>query len=104
MPHSWPGSTLASATKPVSAIPVSEPITAGEGGAGNLVGGMPVGGTGAARGAATGPRYGFKPTIMARPLPAGYMPVGGTGAARGAATGPRYGFKPTIMARPLPAG
>ncbi|WP_443677572.1 PPE family protein, SVP subgroup, partial [Mycobacterium conspicuum] len=33
--------------------------------------GMPVGGTGAARGAATGPRYGFKPTIMARPLPAG---------------------------------
>ncbi|BBZ39576.1 PPE family protein [Mycobacterium conspicuum] len=71
VPHSWPGSTLASATKPVSAIPVSEPITAGEGGAGNLVGGMPVGGTGAARGAATGPRYGFKPTIMARPLPAG---------------------------------
>jgi len=71
VPNSWPGSTLASAAKPVSAIPVSEPITAGEGGAGNLVGGMPVGGMGAGRGAAAGPRYGFKPTIMARPMPAG---------------------------------
>ena len=71
VPNSWPGSTLASAAKPVTAIPVSEPITAGEGGAGNLIGGMPVGGMGAGRGAAAGPRYGFKPTIMARPMPAG---------------------------------
>jgi hypothetical protein len=31
---------------------------------------MPVG-TGAARGAGAGPRYGFKPTVMGRPLSAG---------------------------------
>jgi len=70
VPHSWPGAQLASAVKPVSsAVPVSEPITSGEGGgAGNLVGGMPVGGTGTgARGSALGPRYGFKPTVIARP-------------------------------------
>jgi PPE-repeat protein len=71
VPNSWPGATLPSAAKPMSAIPVSEPITSGESGAGNLVGGMPVGGTGAARGAGAGPRYGFKPTVMARPMSAG---------------------------------
>jgi len=70
VPNSWPGATLPSAAKPMSAIPVSEPITSGESGAGNLVGGMPVG-TGAARGAGAGPRYGFKPTVMGRPLSAG---------------------------------
>jgi PPE-repeat protein len=71
VPNSWPGATIPSVAKPVSAIPVSEPITAGEPAAGNLVGGMPVGGLGAGRGAATGPRYGFKPTIMTRPMSAG---------------------------------
>ena len=71
VPNSWPGATLASAAKPMSAIPVSEPITSGGSGAGNLVGGMPVGGTGAGRGAGVGPRYGFKPTVMARPMSAG---------------------------------
>ena len=71
VPNSWPGATLPSAAKPMSAIPVSEPITSGESGAGNLIGGMPVGGTGAARGAGVGPRYGFKPTVMPRPMSAG---------------------------------
>jgi PPE-repeat protein len=71
VPNSWPGATLPSAAKPMSAIPVSEPITSGESGAGNLVGGLPVGGTGMGRGAGTGPRYGFKPTVMARPMSAG---------------------------------
>jgi PPE-repeat protein len=71
VPNSWPGATLPSAAKPMSAIPVSEPITSGESGAGNLVGGMPVGATGVGRGAGTGPRYGFKPTVMARPVSAG---------------------------------
>ena len=71
VPNSWPGATLPSAAKPVSAIPVSEPITSGESGAGNLIGGMPIGGTGAARGAGVGPRYGFKPTVMPRPMSAG---------------------------------
>ncbi|MGO9349425.1 MAG: PPE family protein [Mycobacterium sp.] len=71
VPNSWPGATLPSAAKPMSAIPVSEPITSGGSGAGNLIGGMPVGGTGAARGAGVGPRYGFKPTVMPRPMSAG---------------------------------
>jgi PPE-repeat protein len=72
VPSSWPGTTTTPTVRPaVQAI--SEPITAGEGsgGAGNLVGGMPVGAGMPGRGAGTGPRYGFKPTIMARPLPAG---------------------------------
>jgi len=71
VPNAWPGATLPSAAKPMSAIPVSEPITSGESGAGNLVGGMPIGATGVGRGAGTGPRYGFKPTVMARPMSAG---------------------------------
>ncbi len=71
VPNSWPGAQLASAAKPMAAVPVSEPITAGESGAGNIVGGLPVGGMGAGRGAATGPRYGFKPTVMSRPMSAG---------------------------------
>jgi PPE-repeat protein len=71
VPTSWPGATLPSAAKPMSVVPVSEPITSGESGAGNLVGGMPVGATGGARGAGAGPRYGFKPTVMPRPMSAG---------------------------------
>jgi PPE-repeat protein len=71
VPNSWPGATLPSAAKPMAAIPVSEPITSGESGAGNLVGGMPMGGMGAGRGAGAGPRYGFKPTVMTRPMSAG---------------------------------
>ena len=71
VPNSWPGATLPSVAKPMSAIPVSEPITSGESGAGNLVGGMPVGAAGGARGVGAGPRYGFKPTVMPRPMSAG---------------------------------
>ncbi|CAM4449949.1 putative PPE family protein PPE29 [Mycobacterium basiliense] len=70
VPASWPGATVASAVRPaVQAI--SEPITAPDAGAANVVGGMPVAGTGAGRGLGSGPKYGFKPTVMARPLPAG---------------------------------
>jgi PPE-SVP subfamily C-terminal region len=36
-----------------------------------VMGGMPLAGTGAGRGAGAGPRYGFKPTIMPRPMSAG---------------------------------
>jgi PPE-repeat protein len=73
VPPAFPGATqLASAVKPMSAVPVSEPITAGESGAGNVFGGMPVGAGALGRGGVgVGPRYGFKPTIMPRPLPAG---------------------------------
>jgi PPE-repeat protein len=71
VPSSWPGTTTTPTVRPaVQAI--SEPITAGEGGGpGSMLGGMPVGAGTPGRGAGTGPRYGFKPTVMARPLPAG---------------------------------
>jgi PPE-repeat protein len=71
VPASWPGSSVPAAVKPMSAVPVSEPITAPESGAGNLVGGVPTAAGGVARGTGAGPRYGFKPTVMARPLSAG---------------------------------
>jgi hypothetical protein len=73
VPASWPGAVAPSVAKPLSAVPVSEVITAPESsGAGNLIGGVPAAGVGGAgRGAGAGPRYGFKPTVMARPLSAG---------------------------------
>lgn len=72
VPQSWPGAVAPSVAKPISAVPVSEVITAPESGAGNLVGGVPAAGVGGpVRGAGAGPRYGFKPTVMARPLSAG---------------------------------
>jgi len=72
VPQSWPGAVAPSVAKPISAVPVSEVITAPESGAGNLVGGVPAAGIGGpARGAGAGPRYGFKPTVMGRPLSAG---------------------------------
>ena len=70
VPSSWSGTTSTPTVRPVAQI-ISEPINSGESGAGNVLGGMPIGGTGAARGAGTGPRYGFKPTVMARPMSAG---------------------------------
>jgi len=73
VPASWPGAVAPSVAKPISAVPVSEVITAPESsGAGNLIGGVPAAGVGGVgRGAGVGPRYGFKPTVMARPLSAG---------------------------------
>lgn len=72
VPASFPGAQTVSAVRPAVQM-VSEPITTGEHAAtaGNVLGGMPVGGMGGGRGAGAGPRYGFKPTVMARPLPAG---------------------------------
>ena len=56
-----------------AAIPVSTVSAAPEaaGGPGNLLGGMPLAGMGAGGSAGTGPRYGFRPTVMARPPFAG---------------------------------
>lgn len=71
VPSSWPGASAAPAVRPAVQM-ISEPITPGEAApAGNVLSGMPVAGGGATRGAGAGPRYGFKPTVMARPLPAG---------------------------------
>ncbi|MDR3663317.1 MAG: hypothetical protein P4L86_23520, partial [Mycobacterium sp.] len=44
---------------------------AGTGPGGNLLGGMPLAGVGSGTAGGAGPRYGFKPTVMARP------PLGG---------------------------
>jgi PPE-repeat protein len=72
VPQAWPGAVAPALAKPMSAVPVSEVITAPESGAGNLVGGVPAAGMGGSvRGAGAGPRYGFKPTVMARPMSAG---------------------------------
>jgi PPE-repeat protein len=70
VPATWAGSVQAAAPH-ATAIPVSSVSAAPEaGGPGNLLGGMPLAGTGAG-GAGTGPRYGFRPTVMARPPAAG---------------------------------
>lgn len=71
VPASWPGASTAPAVVRPAVQMISEPITSGSG-AGNIVNGMPLVGAGnGARGAGTGPRYGFKPTVMPRPMPAG---------------------------------
>ena len=72
VPVSWTG-----ATGPVAAaahaVPVSSISAAPEvaGGPGNLLGGMPLAGVGSGAAGGAGPRYGFRPTVMARP------PLGG---------------------------
>jgi PPE-repeat protein len=68
VPAAWSGpvATPSHAT----AIPVSNVREAPDVGAGNLLGGMPLAGAGTGSSGA-GPRYGFKPTIMARPPAAG---------------------------------
>jgi PPE-repeat protein len=55
------------------AIPVSSISAAPEaaGGPGNLLGGMPLAGMGSSAHGAAGPKYGFRPTVMARPPFAG---------------------------------
>jgi PPE-repeat protein len=71
VPISWTGATPAAV--PHAAIPVSSISAAPEaaGGPGNLLGGMPLAGVGSGAASGAGPRYGFRPTVMARP------PLGG---------------------------
>jgi PPE-repeat protein len=72
VPAAWSGA-LPGVVHPTSAIPVSTVSALPEAGAGsgNLMGGMPLAGMGTGGGNAAGPRYGFKPTVMARPPFAG---------------------------------
>ncbi|WP_406815643.1 PPE family protein [Mycobacterium sp. M23085] len=71
VPVAWSGAPAA----PVlgHAVPVSSISAAPEaaGGPGNLLGGMPLAGAGAAGHGVAGPKYGFRPTVMARPPFAG---------------------------------
>jgi PPE-repeat protein len=71
VPAVWSGA--APAVSHVGAVPVSAISAAPEAaGSGNLLGGMPLAGMGGQGGfGASGPRYGFKPTVMARPPFAG---------------------------------
>lgn len=71
VPAVWSGA--APAISHATAVPVSAISAAPEAaGSGNLLGGMPLAGMGGAHGfGASGPRYGFKPTVMARPPFAG---------------------------------
>jgi PPE-repeat protein len=70
VPPSWIGATPLEA--PHAPLPVSSVAAAPEGaGAGNLLGGMPLAGAGGGFGGGTGPKYGFRPTVMARPPFAG---------------------------------
>ncbi|HZE17397.1 MAG TPA: PE/PPE C-terminal domain-containing protein, partial [Mycobacterium sp.] len=52
-------------------LPISTVAAAPEHGAGNLVGGMPLPSAGAGGHGFGSPRYGFRPTVMARPPFAG---------------------------------
>jgi PPE-repeat protein len=70
VPATWAGAVQAAPH--ASAIPVSSVSAAPEaGGPGNLLGGMPLAGVGSGTAGGAGPRYGFRPTVMARP------PLGG---------------------------
>ncbi|WP_269474045.1 PPE family protein [Mycobacterium florentinum] len=71
VPAVWSGA--APAVSHAAAVPVSAISAAPEAaGSGNLLGGMPLAGMGAGQGfGASGPRYGFRPTVMARPPFAG---------------------------------
>ncbi|BBY00880.1 PPE family protein [Mycobacterium seoulense] len=71
VPVAWTGGPAIPAMTH-SAIPVSAISAAPEaGGPGNLLGGMPLAGVGSGTHAGAGPRYGFRPTVMARPPFAG---------------------------------
>ena len=70
VPATWAGSVQAAPH--ATAIPVSSVSAAPEAaGQGNLLGGMPLAGVGSGTAGGAGPRYGFRPTVTARP------PLGG---------------------------
>ncbi|OBH97817.1 PPE family protein [Mycobacterium scrofulaceum] len=72
VPVAWTGAPALPAMGH-TAVPVSAISAAPEaaGGPGNLLGGMPLAGVGNGTHAGAGPRYGFRPTVMARPPFAG---------------------------------
>ena len=73
VPASWVSATAGAshaAPQLVSTVSAAPEAAAGAGGPGSLLGGLPLAGAGSGA-AGAGPRYGFKPTVMARP------PLGG---------------------------
>lgn len=73
VPSVWGATGAPAVPTPGSPLPISSVSAAPEAGAGagNLLGGMPLAGAGAGVGGGAGPRYGFRPTVMARPPFAG---------------------------------
>jgi PPE-repeat protein len=71
VPVSWTGAAPAAAAHAIPVSSISAAPEAAAGGPGNLLGGMPLAGAGAGGSHGAGPRYGFRPTVMARP------PLGG---------------------------
>ncbi|MCV7198864.1 PPE family protein [Mycobacterium angelicum] len=71
VPPTWAPSAAAPAAVPGALRQIDQIVEAPEtAAAGNLLGGMPLAGAGAGT-AGSGPRYGFRPTVMARPPFAG---------------------------------
>ncbi len=70
VPSSWAGATPAPSHAPISVEGLA-PASPETGGQGNLLGGMPLAGGPSLGAAHAGPRYGFRPTVMARPPFAG---------------------------------
>ena len=72
VPASWAGAIPQAAPHGVQLVSsVSAAPEAAGAGNGNLVGGMPLAGTGRGSAFGSGPRYGIKPTVMPRPPSAG---------------------------------
>jgi PPE-repeat protein len=72
VPPVWANGPLVDAGHAATPLPISNIREAPDAGAGNVFGGMPLTGAGAgAGGAGRGPRYGVRPTVMARPPFAG---------------------------------
>jgi len=70
VPAAWTGATAGISHAAPQLVSTVSAAPEAAGGPGNLLGGLPLAGAGSGA-AGSGPRYGFKPTVMARP------PVGG---------------------------
>lgn len=71
VPASWIGGGTAAPVTPHAQLVSSVSAAPEAAGNGNLVGGMPLAGTGRGSAFGSGPRYGIKPTVMPRPPSAG---------------------------------
>jgi PPE-repeat protein len=71
VPATWAAAAPAVSHADSHLVSAIRPVSEAAGGPGNLLGGVPLAGMGAHGASGAGPRYGFRPTVMARP------PLGG---------------------------
>jgi PPE-repeat protein len=71
VPSSWAGGAISAPSHAPVSVEGLAPASPETGGPGNLLGGMPLAGGPSLGAAHAGPRYGFRPTVMARPPFAG---------------------------------